>query len=102
VRVDPAGNIFGLRAGSEKLPILLFGSHIDSVLNPKMIALFIRTDDGLEGVPSPYACIVRANLWKTFGSLRLKLPVSPMSGFLRTAGRKRVGAERVTQKGAGS
>ena len=33
VRVDPAGNIFGLRAGSEKLPILLFGSHIDSVLH---------------------------------------------------------------------
>lgn len=32
VRVDPAGNIFGLRAGSEKLPKLLFGSHIDSVL----------------------------------------------------------------------
>ena len=31
VRVDPAGNIFGRRAGSEKLPILLFGSHIDSV-----------------------------------------------------------------------
>jgi beta-ureidopropionase / N-carbamoyl-L-amino-acid hydrolase len=33
VRMDPAGNIFGLRAGSEKLPILLFGSHIDSVLH---------------------------------------------------------------------
>jgi N-carbamoyl-L-amino-acid hydrolase len=33
VRVDPAGNIFGLRAGSEKLPILLFGSHIDSVMH---------------------------------------------------------------------
>ena len=33
VRVDPAGNIFGLRPGSEKLPILLFGSHIDSVLH---------------------------------------------------------------------
>ena len=33
VRVDPAGNLFGLRAGSEKLPILLFGSHIDSVLH---------------------------------------------------------------------
>jgi beta-ureidopropionase / N-carbamoyl-L-amino-acid hydrolase len=33
VRVDPAGNILGLRAGSEKLPILLFGSHIDSVLH---------------------------------------------------------------------
>ena len=32
VRVDPAGNIFGKRAGSENLPILLFGSHIDSVL----------------------------------------------------------------------
>src|SRR5215471_13856299 len=31
VRVDPAGNIFGRRAGSENLPILLFGSHIDSV-----------------------------------------------------------------------
>ena len=30
VRVDPAGNIFGRRAGSEKLAILLFGSHIDS------------------------------------------------------------------------
>src|SRR6266571_7929904 len=33
VRVDPAGNIFGLRAGSEELPTLLFGSHIDSVLH---------------------------------------------------------------------
>ena len=33
VRVDPAGNIFGLRAGSENLPSLLFGSHIDSVLH---------------------------------------------------------------------
>src|SRR5207237_9282999 len=33
VRVDPAGNIFGRRAGSEKVPILLFGSHIDSVLH---------------------------------------------------------------------
>ena len=31
VRIDPAGNIFGRRAGSESLPILLFGSHIDSV-----------------------------------------------------------------------
>jgi N-carbamoyl-L-amino-acid hydrolase len=33
VRVDPAGNIFGHRDGTEKLPILLFGSHIDSVLH---------------------------------------------------------------------
>src|ERR1700722_13619583 len=33
VRVDAAGNIFGRRAGTEKLPILLFGSHIDSVLH---------------------------------------------------------------------
>ena len=33
VRVDPAGNIFALRSGSEKLPIILFGSHIDSVLH---------------------------------------------------------------------
>jgi len=33
VRVDAAGNIFGRRAGSERLPILLFGSHIDSVLH---------------------------------------------------------------------
>lgn len=31
VRIDAAGNIFGHRAGTEKLPILLFGSHIDSV-----------------------------------------------------------------------
>ncbi len=31
VHVDPAGNLFGRRAGSEKLPTLLFGSHIDSV-----------------------------------------------------------------------
>jgi N-carbamoyl-L-amino-acid hydrolase len=31
VRVDAAGNIFGQRTGSAKLPILLFGSHIDSV-----------------------------------------------------------------------
>jgi beta-ureidopropionase / N-carbamoyl-L-amino-acid hydrolase len=31
-RVDPAGNIFGARAGSEgSLPRILFGSHIDSV-----------------------------------------------------------------------
>lgn len=31
VRVDPAGNIFGRRAGKENFPVLLFGSHIDSV-----------------------------------------------------------------------
>lgn len=31
VRVDPAGNIFGRRAGTENLPVVLFGSHIDSV-----------------------------------------------------------------------
>lgn len=31
VRVDPAGNIFGRRAGAENLPGLLLGSHIDSV-----------------------------------------------------------------------
>lgn len=33
VRVDPAGNIFGRREGSKKLPFLLSGSHIDSVLH---------------------------------------------------------------------
>jgi N-carbamoyl-L-amino-acid hydrolase len=33
VRVDAAGNIFGRRAGQQKLPTLLFGSHIDSVPN---------------------------------------------------------------------
>jgi N-carbamoyl-L-amino-acid hydrolase len=32
VRVDPAGNIFGHRDGSQKLPVILFGSHIDSVV----------------------------------------------------------------------
>ena len=31
VSVDPAGNIFGYRSGTENLPALLFGSHIDSV-----------------------------------------------------------------------
>lgn len=31
VRVDAAGNMFGRRAGTESLPVLLFGSHIDSV-----------------------------------------------------------------------
>ncbi|MBI3405166.1 MAG: Zn-dependent hydrolase [Acidobacteria bacterium] len=31
IRIDPAGNIHGRRAGSEDLPILLFGSHMDSV-----------------------------------------------------------------------
>ena len=29
----PAGNLFGHRDGSRKLPILLFGSHTDSVLH---------------------------------------------------------------------
>lgn len=33
VRIDPVGNIFGRRDGTENLPILLFGSHIDSVLH---------------------------------------------------------------------
>lgn len=31
VRMDHAGNIFGRHAGTENLPVLLFGSHIDSV-----------------------------------------------------------------------
>jgi beta-ureidopropionase / N-carbamoyl-L-amino-acid hydrolase len=31
VRTDAAGNLFGRRAGTENLPVLLFGSHIDSV-----------------------------------------------------------------------
>jgi N-carbamoyl-L-amino-acid hydrolase len=33
VRTDAAGNLFGSRAGSDKLPTLLFGSHVDTVLN---------------------------------------------------------------------
>ena len=33
VRMDAAGNIFGRRAGSADLPVLLFGSHIDSVVH---------------------------------------------------------------------
>jgi N-carbamoyl-L-amino-acid hydrolase len=33
VRIDPAGNVFGHRDGSDKLPTLLFGSHIDSVVH---------------------------------------------------------------------
>ncbi|MDT8318891.1 MAG: Zn-dependent hydrolase [Xanthomonadales bacterium] len=31
VRIDTAGNLIGRRAGSEELPPILFGSHIDSV-----------------------------------------------------------------------
>ena len=31
VRIDAAGNVFGRREGSMKLPVLLFGSHLDSV-----------------------------------------------------------------------
>src|SRR6516225_5599399 len=30
---DPAGGIFGYRDGSQKLPVILFGSHIDSVVH---------------------------------------------------------------------
>jgi N-carbamoyl-L-amino-acid hydrolase len=33
VRTDAAGNLFGSRPGSDKLPTLLFGSHVDTVLN---------------------------------------------------------------------
>ena len=33
VRIDPAGNIFGRREGTKDLPVLLTGSHIDSVLH---------------------------------------------------------------------
>jgi len=33
VRTDAAGNLFGMRPGSDRLPILLFGSHIDTVVN---------------------------------------------------------------------
>jgi N-carbamoyl-L-amino-acid hydrolase len=33
VHTDAGGNLFGSRAGSEHLPVLLFGSHIDSVLH---------------------------------------------------------------------
>jgi N-carbamoyl-L-amino-acid hydrolase len=31
VRVDTAGNVIGRREGSEDLPVIMFGSHIDSV-----------------------------------------------------------------------
>jgi N-carbamoyl-L-amino-acid hydrolase len=32
IQIDPAGSIYGRRAGAEKnLPVILFGSHIDSV-----------------------------------------------------------------------
>jgi N-carbamoyl-L-amino-acid hydrolase len=31
IRIDAAGNVFGRREGSMKLPALLFGSHLDSV-----------------------------------------------------------------------
>ena len=31
VSIDPIGNVFGLRAGSEPLPPVMTGSHIDTV-----------------------------------------------------------------------
>ncbi len=31
VRTDAAGNLFGRRAGKEDLPVILFGSHLDTV-----------------------------------------------------------------------
>jgi beta-ureidopropionase / N-carbamoyl-L-amino-acid hydrolase len=31
VRIDPAGNILGRRAGTGDLPVIMFGSHIDTV-----------------------------------------------------------------------
>jgi N-carbamoyl-L-amino-acid hydrolase len=31
VRVDAAGSVYGRREGKEKLPVILFGSHIDTV-----------------------------------------------------------------------
>jgi len=31
VRIDPAGSILGRRPGQENLPVILFGSHIDTV-----------------------------------------------------------------------
>jgi N-carbamoyl-L-amino-acid hydrolase len=33
VHIDPAGNIFGHRDSSRELPVILFGSHIDSVVH---------------------------------------------------------------------
>ncbi|MGH9399217.1 MAG: hypothetical protein ACRD00_02530, partial [Thermoanaerobaculia bacterium] len=31
IRIDAAGSIYGRREGTENLPVILFGSHIDSV-----------------------------------------------------------------------
>src|SRR5437868_2868512 len=51
VRVDAAGNIFGRREGQDpKLPVILFGSHIDSVPHG-------GNYDGVVGVLGALKCI---------------------------------------------
>src|SRR6059058_2528108 len=51
VRVDAAGNIFGRREGRDpKLPVILFGSHIDSVPHG-------GNYDGVVGVLGALECI---------------------------------------------
>ena len=71
VRVDPAGNMFGSRAGSENLPLLLFGSHIDSVLHGGnfdgdvgsmgAIEVMRALDDGRVSTRHPLAAVIWTN-----------------------------------------
>ncbi len=50
VRVDSAGNIFGRREGKRNLPVIMFGSHIDTVPEAGRF-------DGVLGVMAAIECI---------------------------------------------
>lgn len=50
VRIDAAGNMFGRREGSEDLPPIVFGSHVDTVRGGGRY-------DGVLGVMAGIACI---------------------------------------------
>jgi len=50
VRIDAAGNVFGRRAGSRSLPVIMFGSHIDTVREAGRF-------DGVLGVVAAIECV---------------------------------------------
>lgn len=71
VRVDAAGSIFGRREGRENLPVILFGSHIDTVpeggifdgaLGSLAAIEVMRTlADGKTSTRHPLECVVWSN-----------------------------------------
>ena len=87
IRVDPAGNIFGRRSGSEQLPTLLFGSHIDryptaAISMDRWVAwaLSKSSDRSMTGI-SP-----RATRSRSSGIVGLKRCKCVAAGFANHAG----------------